>query len=251
MGKPRIHIGSSGWTYDDWSGSFYPQEVKGVQRLSYYAERFDAVEINVTFYRSLTQPMIDAWNRRLPETYHLAVKGPRTVTHRKKLRDCREPLAAFVQRVLQLRALRVILWQLPPSLKADVERLDGFLAQLPGAVRHAVEFRDESWWTDKDTAAVLSRHRAAFVAVSHPTLPNVLQPTTDFLYVRFHGVGQELYRHDYSRRELASWASRLRPHLAGRTLFAFFNNTYNACAPRNASVLRDLLSRTKQSPKGR
>jgi uncharacterized protein YecE (DUF72 family) len=245
MGKPTIHIGSSGWTYDDWSGTFYPKDVKGVQRLSFYAERFSAVEINATFYRIPTQPMIDAWNRRLPKTYQLAVKGPRTITHLKKLRNCQEPLSLFCERVLQLRALRVMLWQLPPSLHVDVERLDQFLAQLPRRVRHAVEFRHESWWGDRDTAATLSRHRTAQAAVSHPQLPRTVRPTTDFLYVRFHGVGQELYRYDYSRRELAAWARRLRPHLPGRTLYAFFNNTYDANAPRNAAALRELLSRDR------
>jgi uncharacterized protein YecE (DUF72 family) len=240
MPKQQIYVGTSGWTYDDWSGSFYPEDVKGSDRLSFYAQKFNTVELNASFYRTPTKPMIDAWNRRLAAGFHLVLKGPRTVTHLKKLRDCREPLEMFLGRALQLRTLRVILWQLPPSLHQDAARLDEFLSGLPQQVRHAVEFRHASWWDD-EVAAVLSRHAAAFVAVSHPSLPDAFYPTTDFLYVRFHGIGKDLYRYDYSREELTDWTSRLRPHLAGRTLYAFFNNDYHANAPRNAAVFQELL----------
>ena len=144
--------------------------------------------------------------------------------------------------VLALRTLKVILWQLPPSLHRDLERLEAFLARLPRTVRHAVEFRHESWWDD-EVAQTLERHAAALVAVSHPRLPDAVIPTTDLLYLRFHGLGQRLYDYDYSNKELGVWARRLRPCLAGRTLYAFFNNDYHANAPRNAAELRGLLSR--------
>jgi len=240
MPEKHVYVGTSGWTYDDWSGPFYPADVKGPDRLSFYAQQFDTVEVNASFYRIPTRPMIDAWNRRLAAGFHLVLKGSQMVTHRKKLRDCREALEMFLERALQLRTLRVILWQLPPSLHKDVARLDGFLSGLPGKVRHAVEFRHGSWWDD-DVAATLSRHDAAFVAISHPRLPDAFYPTTDFLYLRFHGVGKDLCRYDYSRKELADWASRLAPHLAERTLYGFFNNDYNANAPRNAAAFRELL----------
>jgi len=241
MKEPPVRVGTSGWTYDDWSGPFYPQDVKGADRLGFYAGKFDTVEVNATFYRSPTAAMINAWNRRLPASFHLVVKGSRTVTHLKKLKDCREPLSAFLDRVLKLRTLRVILWQLPPSLHKNLDRLEVFLSSLPAEVRHAVEFRHISWWDD-EVAATLRRHAAAFTAISHPRLPDDLRPTTDLLYLRFHGRGEQLYRYDYSREELAEWASRLRPHLAGRTLYAFFNNDYAANAPRNAAVFRELLA---------
>ncbi len=246
--NPHFHVGTSGWTYDDWAGVFYPEGVKGSGRLPYYATIFDTVEINATFYRLPSQTMIDAWNRNLPDGFHFVVKGSRTITHLKKLRDCDEPLGAFLDRVRGLRALRVVLWQLPPSLHKDLDRLDAFLARLPGlsspsgraAVRHAVEFRHASWW-DEEVISLLERHAAAMVAVSHPGLPASVHPTTDFLYVRFHGLGKQLYRYDYSRRELRGWAARLAPHLGGRELYAFFNNDYDAHAPRNALVFRELL----------
>ncbi|MFQ5691870.1 MAG: DUF72 domain-containing protein [Nitrospinota bacterium] len=240
MAKRRVYVGTSGWTYDDWSGPFYPEDVKGTDRLSFYTQRFNTVEVNATFYRIPHQAMIDSWNRRLRPAFRLVVKGSRTVTHLKKLRDHEGPLEAFLGRVLALRTLRVILWQLPPSLHKDAERLDRFLSGLPRTVRHAVEFRHESWWDD-EVAEVLSRHAAAFVAVSHPKLPDAVRPTTDFLYVRLHGLGTKLYQYNYSRKELAAWASRLAPHLRGRALYAFFNNDYRAHAPRNAETFRELL----------
>jgi uncharacterized protein YecE (DUF72 family) len=237
-----IHIGTSGWTYDDWTGPFYPDTVKGAERLSFYAERFDTVEVNATFYRLPFKGMITGWNRRLPAEFHLVLKGPRTVTHLKKLRDCDRALEAFLDRCLELRTLKVILWQLPPSLHRDLERLDEFLTGLPESVRHAVEFRHESWWED-ETAEVLSRHGAAFVCISHPKLPDDLIPTTDFFYLRFHGLGRPLYDYDYSRKELQTWVAKLKPQRHGRELYAFFNNDIGARAPANAATFRTLLEK--------
>ena len=137
-GAKKLLVGTSGWTYDDWNGVFYPKGVRGSERLSYYAERFDTVEVNATFYRFPSQAMIDAWNRRLPAGFHLVLKGHQGVTHRKKLNDCDDLLHDFLDRVMALDRLQVILWQLPPNLHKDVERLEGFLSMLPDEVRHAV-----------------------------------------------------------------------------------------------------------------
>src|SRR5579885_3183245 len=115
-------IGTSGWTYDDWAGVFYPAgppAVRGAQRLGYYAARFNAVEINATFYRFPSAAMLAAWNRGLPPPYGLAVKGHRVITHRKQLADGGEALGAFLDLVRQLASLRVVLWQLPPTLHRD------------------------------------------------------------------------------------------------------------------------------------
>jgi uncharacterized protein YecE (DUF72 family) len=240
MGHRHIFVGTSGWTYDDWAGTFYPQDVKGSERLGFYVTQFNTVEINATFYRLPSQVMLDAWNRRLPADFHLIVKGSRVVTHLKKLSDCHDPVELFIERVKQLTTLKVILWQLPPSLHKDLDRLDKFLAALPQDVRHAVEFRHASWW-DAEVVELLKRHEAAFVAVSHPKLPDTIYPTTDFLYLRFHGLGRQLYRYDYSEDELKDWAARVKPHLSGRTLYAFFNNDFEAHAPRNAEMFRSML----------
>jgi uncharacterized protein YecE (DUF72 family) len=241
MKRRRVVVGTSGWTYDDWYGAFYPEDIKRSERLSFYAERFDTVEVNATFYRLPTEPMIKAWNARLGKNFHLVLKGSRVVTHLKKISNCEEALEKFFERAFKLTRLEVILWQLPPSLHKDVERLETFLSLLPKRVRHAVEFRHESWWDD-DVVKTLSRRNAAFVAVSHPSLPETILPTTDFLYVRFHGQDREAYRYNYTDKELSHWVSILKPHLSGRTLYAFFNNDYNANAPRNAVTLKELLT---------
>lgn len=245
------HVGTSGWTYDDWNGRFYPEEVKGAERLSYYADRFDTVEVNASFYRFPTSNMIKAWNRRLGPDFHLVVKGHRRVTHQSKLVNCEDSVAGFLERVGQLQPLELVLWQLPPSLHRDDDRLEAFLKSLPAAareqgldpasLRHAVEFRDESWWSE-DVAEILSRHDVCFVSVSHPQLPKTVLATTDLLYLRFHGEGGQLYDYDYSQAELRQWVDRIAPYLDGRTLYAFFNNDFQANAPRNAESFRALVA---------
>lgn len=233
-------MGTSGWIYDDWSSRFYPEDVKGTNRLLYYVKQFDTVEVNSTFYRTPSDKIIDGWNQRLPRGFHLVVKGSRIITHFKKLRDCGESLEKFLNAVLKLKTLQVVLWQLPPGFKKDPQVLEDFLSLLPREIRFAVEFRHRSWW-DEEVTAILSRRNAAFVAVSHPELPSDIYSTADFLYVRFHGVGQSLYQYNYSQKELAEWVARLKPHMRGRAVYAFFNNDYHAYAPRNAAVFGNLL----------
>ncbi|MCB2192069.1 MAG: DUF72 domain-containing protein [Deltaproteobacteria bacterium] len=241
MAKGRAFIGTSGWTYDDWSGAFYPPGVSGAERLAFYAQRFNTVEVNATFYRLPTPAMIKAWNKRLPSGFHLVLKGSRFITHRKKLTDIAEPLEKFWSRARQLERLKVVLWQLHPSLQRDLPRLEDFLAQLPAQVGHTVEFRHASWWHD-ETYALLEKYGAAFCAISHPELPSEVPVTADFLYLRFHGEGKNLYRYDYSDHELADWAERVEPHLEGRDLYAFFNNDHEAKAVFNAQTFQELLA---------
>lgn len=243
MAQAEVHIGTSGWIYDDWAERFYPKGVKETDQLHYYAQQFDTVEVNFTFYRTPSEKVIKSWNERLSPDYHLVVKGSRMVTHFRKLKNCEKSLKMFLDRVLKLHSLRVILWQLPPNFHKDVGVLDHFLKGLPKSVRHAVEFRNSSWW-DKEVEEVLSRHCAAFVAVSHEELPDVICPTTDFLYLRFHGQGSQIYTYNYSRKELTAWAVRVKPYLRGRILYAFFNNDYHAHAPRNAALFRELLMKS-------
>ncbi|MFQ5505320.1 MAG: DUF72 domain-containing protein [Planctomycetota bacterium] len=235
-----MFVGTSGWTYGDWVGEFYPPEVKGAGRLGYYARHFDTVEVNVSFYRVPTEPMVKAWNAHLPPGFHLVLKGTRLVTHRKRLADCQDELAFFLERVQALEHLKLVLWQLPPSLGKKTGLLARFLESLPDTMRHAVEFRHPSWWSE-DVHELLGKHRAAFVAVSHPTLPDDIPPTADFLYLRFHGLGEELHGYEYREPELRRWVERVEPLLEGRVLYAFFNNDRRAHAVRNALLFRELL----------
>ena len=141
MVPKKIHVGTSGWMYDDWHGPFYPAGVKGTGCFTYYQSRFDVVEVNSTFYRTPSEKVIESWNRRVGPGFHLVVKGARLVTHFRRLHGFEASLEMFLERVLRLRALRVILWQLPPSLGKDLELLERFLENLPTSVRHAIEFR--------------------------------------------------------------------------------------------------------------
>lgn len=239
-------VGTSGWTYEDWVGRFYPEDLPATARLEFYARHFPTVELNASFYRLPSPAAISSWNRRLPPHFHMVVKGWRRVTHLKKLVSCADDLAFFMERVGPLSCLRVVLWQLPPSLHRDTGRLEAFLGLLPQGPRHAVEFRHRSWWSE-GVADLLSGHGVAWVAVSHPSLPDEIVPTTDFLYLRFHGLGPRLYVWDYSTEELARWADRLRPLLTQRYAYAFFNNDFQAFAVRNALQFARILSGTSRA----
>ena len=199
--------------------------------------------------------MIDSWNRRLPPRFHLVAKGHRRITHLGRLRPGSDrSLQGFLERIAPLRTLRVILWQVPPSLTCQPDLLDDFLARVDRHVgrvwthrhrlRHAFEPRHASWWESDEVLRVLRRHRASLVAVSHPNLPDTIVPTADFLYVRFHGTGPRLYDWDYPDTELRRWARRLAPLIGRRSLYAFFNNDWHACAPRNALRFRELIERS-------
>jgi len=235
-----ILVGTSGWTYSDWEGVFYPEGIKGAERLLFYCTKFRTVEVNSSFYRLPFKSLIESWNKRLPEDFHLVLKGSRGVTHLKRLKDCEAELTRFMDRVSQLKNLKCILWQLPPSLKMDTDLLERFLAILPKGYRYALEFRHESWWDEK-VAMVLKKKNVSFVAVSHPKLPSDFYETADFLYVRFHGLGKKLYMWDYSDQELMEWVHKLKPFLPRLDLYAFFNNDYNANAPKNALRFLELL----------
>jgi len=239
--KGRLLVGTSGWSYDDWVGLVYPEGLERTQWLAYYATRFSAVEINVSFYRLPFEGMVRGWSQRAPEGFVFAAKGSRLVTHRMRLR-APDQVARFYERMQQLKGLEVVLWQLPPSLRCDLALLDEFLSALPPAPRCAVEFRHRSWWESEETANILCRHNAAFCGVSHPRLPPSFPFTADFCYVRFHGLGQRLYDYDYSKEEMAPVAGRVAEAIAsGRDAYVFFNNDYHANAVKNAEVFNELV----------
>jgi uncharacterized protein YecE (DUF72 family) len=156
-----IHIGCSGWQYRHWRGDFYPAELPQSLWLEYYAERFDTVEINNTFYRLPEAPTFAAWGRRAPRGFVYAVKASRFLTHMKKLKDPEEPLQRFFTRARRLEhAFGPVLYQLPPNMHVNLERLSTFLQALPRTRRHAIEFRDPSWYVD-EVFAELERHKVA------------------------------------------------------------------------------------------
>jgi uncharacterized protein YecE (DUF72 family) len=233
--RGELRIGTSGYEYRHWRGDFYPRKLPHRQWFEHYAERFDSVEINNTFYRLPAPEVFDGWRERAPPGFCFALKYSRYATHMKRLRDPEEALARFLEAAERLRGrLGPILVQLPPHWRADPERLDAFLRAAPRRHRFAVEMRDESWLCD-EVYDVLRRRRAALVIHDlierHPALL-----TADFSYLRFHGSG---FSGSYSPQQLAAWARRIRRWLRqGRDVYAYFNNDRGGHAPRNAADLR-------------
>lgn len=233
-----LRIGTSGWVYRDWRGRFYPPGLAQRDWLAHYATRFSTVEVNTTFYRLPPLAMVEGWRAKVPDDFSFVAKGSRYLTHMKRLLDVDEGVARYFERLAPLGpTLAVVLWQLPPTMKIDVARLDRFLGALPGHVRHAVEFRHPSWQCD-EAYALLERHGALNVNVSGPQLPADVVVTGACAYVRFHGLAAG-YQYDYTDDDLRPWADHLRRQRAG---FAFFNNDVGGHAVRNAAQLAALVT---------
>jgi uncharacterized protein YecE (DUF72 family) len=238
----EIRIGTSGFSYRWWRGAFYPARLRPAEWLAYYAGRFDAVEINATFYRLPAAEMIRRWRETVPEDFRFVVKGWRMVTHIRRLRDCGEAIAAFMEAIAGLKEkLGPILWQLPPSLERDEALLADFLALLPGPHGHVIEFRHESWFTE-GVRALLQAHGCGFCQHDHHGMRTPPWVTGGLLYRRFHGLKRgECYGDDDLRQAAAEMRAAAQSQGA-RSLWAFFNNDAGACAPRDAERLRACLS---------
>jgi uncharacterized protein YecE (DUF72 family) len=248
-----VWVGTSGWIYKEWAGHFYPKGGPKKDELQYYAGHFPTVEINATFYRLPTLKMAQAWHDRSPEGFRFAVKGSRFLTHIKRLRDTGAGLKKYFSRLAPLaRRMGPVLWQLPPNFmkSADtMKRLASFLARVPRQFRHAVEFRHPSW-LDEETFALLRAHQAANVWLSSLRMPADYTLTSDFVYLRFHGL-KDGARHDYTDDELRPWAKQLAAVARkGLPAFVYFNNDLNTRAPLNAKALMALLSAHAVEPAG-
>ncbi|HEY5541095.1 MAG TPA: DUF72 domain-containing protein [Coriobacteriia bacterium] len=241
--RPQLRVGTSGWSYDHWSGIFYPEHLPAARRLNFYASHFSTVEIDATFYRLPSENAVRTWRAEVPEEFVFAVKGSRFITHFRKLTGVEDALQTFLDRVELLgEKLGVVLWQLPPTFQRDDVVLQHFLDQLPrDRVRHAVEFRHESWLAD-GVYELLSARGVAMVNVSGDMLRQDLTPTADFVYARFHGTSR--YHGAYDRPALEPWAEFLGKQLAaGRDCFAYFNNDAEGHAPADAVRLMAMLER--------
>src|SRR3954452_19326108 len=196
----QVVVGTSGWMYPDWAGRLY-QGVPKSRWLEHYAERFPTVEVNATFYRLPTTRAVSHWREQVPPGFRFVGQGSRYLTHMKRLTDTDEGMKRFFERIEPLGGcLDAVLWQLPPTMRLDLERLDAFLAALPDVARHAVEFRHVSWQV-REAYDVLDRHGALLVAVSGPQLPEERVVTGSAVYVRFHGL-RPGYSYDYTDDDL-------------------------------------------------
>jgi len=238
----RLFVGTSGWNYPHWAdGVFYPEGLTQTKWLEYYTRFFNCVELNVTFYRSIRRKVFENWNKRTPENFSLVAKGPRFITHVKKLKIEKKSLDLFMDSCTGLKEkLAAILWQLPPAYKKDLVRLTAFLKLLKKTkIRQVFEFRNETWF-DGNVYALLKEHNACLCIAHSGRFPCIKEVTADFLYLRFHGSGSVLYSDNYSDRELKAWADFAKT-FKRKDIFAFFNNDACGYAVRNALKFRKLL----------
>jgi uncharacterized protein YecE (DUF72 family) len=237
-------IGTSGWSYDHWTGVLYPPGLAPRDRLAHYVGAFDTVEVNATFYRWPPPATFASWRRRLPGGFELTVKAPRGLTHARRLFGPEQWLERMTAGLHELAGRRgPLLVQLPPTMERDDERLDWFLGRVPDWMQPVLEFRHPSWVAE-DVFALLERHRAAYCVMSGANLPCVLRATAELVYVRMHGPdAAALYAGSYSAADLAWWAERIREwEGAGRRVYAYFNNDGGGNAVRDATALRALLT---------
>ena len=237
----RVLIGTAGFFYPHWRGTFYPQNLPRKDWFRYYAKHFNTVELNVSFYRLPKREIFEGWRKKagLPAGgFVFSVKGSRFITHIKKLKDCQEPRQRFFEAARGLGG-GVILWQLPPRFKANPERLEEFLRRRRTQWRYAFEFRHQSWLT-KEIYRILKQYRAAVVFQDYPQWPMTEKITTDFVYLRLHGR-QHLYSSCYTKRELAGWARKIKKWLIrGLDVYVYFNNDALGYAIENARTLKKL-----------
>ncbi|MCW2685116.1 MAG: sensor histidine kinase [Mycobacterium sp.] len=239
----NIRIGTSGWSYDHWTGVLYPPKTPPAKRLALYVQEFDTVELNASFYRWPRDSTFTGWRERLPDGFTMSVKAHRGLTHFRRLRSPEPWVERFGRcwRALGDRA-GMLLVQLHPEQQRDDARLDYFLGCMPGWIRVAMELRHPSW-DDPQVYELLERHRAAYVVMSGAGLPCVLRATTDVVYVRMHGPDSEnLYAGSYSDDDLRWWADRIIEWAdQGRDVFVYFNNDGFGYAVLNARELRRLV----------
>jgi uncharacterized protein YecE (DUF72 family) len=230
-----VWVGTSGYNYPEWKGSFYPETLPAAKMLPYYAEHFATVEINYTFYRMPTETIVDGWNRATPERFALTLKAPKRITHDARLKNCAERVQQFLDAAATLGPkLGALLFQLPPNLKKDIALLEAFLETFPPHVRAAFEFRHESWFDD----AVYDRLRAKGMALciaDSEKLSTPLVRTGSFGYYRLRDEG-------YTPEHIARWADTIRQDAAeGREVFVYFKHEEEGKGPEFARLLMSSL----------
>ena len=239
---PPVRVGCSGWNYADWRGRLYPEGLGTGRWLERYAEVFDTVEVNSTFYRLAKPDAVRRWVEQTPDDFVFSVKASRYLTHVRRLRQMKQGVERFYQAIEPLARspkMGPILWQLPANFRRDDELLGQALDALPEG-RHCFEFRHESWFT-REVYALLRSHGVALVIGDHPEWPfQTHEMTADWTYIRLHH-GRRGRRGNYSRSELDEWVERIRRWKRRRTVFVYFNNDWNGFAVDNARyVLRRL-----------
>lgn len=241
----RLLIGTSGWSYSHWRGPFYPADLGHEFQLAYYAEHFDSVEINSTFYRLPERKLLKAWYDTVPGNFVFAVKASRFITHMKKLSTPANTARSFFRRIDVLGdKLGPVLFQLPPRWHCNRERLASFLASLSRDFHYSFEFRDSSWLTPA-IYDLLARHGAALCFYELAGYRSPMVVTSTLIYIRLHGPDGP-YQGRYDKRALGRWAKKIRAWSAeGRSVCCYFDNDQLAYAALNALELARMVGRMK------
>jgi uncharacterized protein YecE (DUF72 family) len=237
----QYFIGTSGWHYDDWRGRFYPEKLPKTKWLEFFSNHFNTLELNNSFYHLPSEAAFHNWYHSSPPDFVFAVKVSRFVTHIKRLKDCADAIDNFMSRARLLKEkLGPLLYQLPPGLHRDDARLEAFLTKLPPDLKHAIEFRHQSWFTE-EVFDMLRYNHVGFCVFDMPKLTSPLLATAGFAYVRFHGR-QGLYSSRYTDAEMADWAKKI--NVLSKKLeavYIYFNNDVSGYALENARTIREYL----------
>ena len=230
-----IWVGTSGYNYPEWRGTFYPEKLAAAKMLPYYADRFRTVEINYTFYRAPNEKILAGWSSATPDRFKLTLKAPKRITHDARLRDCGDRVRQFLETAAVLGPkLGALLFQLPPNLKKDVVLLDAFLDAFPPRVCAAFEFRHPSWLDDEVYSRLRARNLALCVADSEK-LATPVEITADYAYFRLRDEG-------YTADDIARWASVIREKTPGcGDVFVYFKHEESGKGPEFGRMLMERL----------
>ena len=232
----NLYVGTSGYSYKEWKGSFYPEKIPAKEMLSYYAGRLSTVEINATFYRMPQKSMLENWKEQVPPAFRFSLKAPQRVTHFKRLKETEAETKYFFETAETLGdQLGVVLFQLPPNMKKDLPRLETFLQQQPPTPRAAFEFRHPTWFDD-DVLEVLKSRNLALVVSDTDDMPTThIDKTADWGYLRLRRV-------NYSEENLIEWVGRINQQQWSDT-FVFFKHEDEGTGPKLAAQFLQLTGR--------
>ena len=237
----QVRIGCSGWNYKHWRERFYPKGLSVSRWFAFYAEHFDTVEINNSFYMLPKAETFDKWREQAPRGFCYAVKANRYLTQAKKLKECEEPLERMMPLFRRLGStLGPILYQLPPKFQLNLERLESFLELAPRDVANVFEFRHKSWYVP-ETYALLERHGASLCVHDMPGSASERIAVGPVAYVRFHGAAGK-YWGRYSDEGLLSWTDWIAVQWrSGRSVWCYFNNDIDGHAIHDAQTLKSMV----------
>jgi uncharacterized protein YecE (DUF72 family) len=236
----KVHVGCSGYNYKEWKGLFYPEGLAQSKWLQYYAEHYNTVEINASFYRFPTDKSLKGWYDKTPDNFRFSLKANNQITHYKKFNGTHALVKEFyaVAKAGLKDKLDCILFQLPPSLKYSYETLERIIDQLDPAFKNVLEFRSADWW-NPIVYNTLKSHKVIFCISSYPGLPDDFITTADTAYIRLHGK-TELYKSNYSNDELHALSKSITDSNV-KNAFVYFDNTWGGNAIANAKTMQQMM----------